>query len=362
MRVLVAASRFPQHPEAGGPRAALDLCLALTRHVDVTVLAPARPGAPARERWGALEVRRAARITPRALRRTAREHGCEVVHALGLFPLGLASAWTRGRTRRFALATTLARRDAFALPRLPVARSLARWFAARCDAVVAPASNVREAFERVLGRPSPTRVVLPGVDAAFFRAASEPRVESPFPGGFVLFAGRLAALDGLDVLLRALPRVRERHPGLGLVALGDGLLAGDLRALVNELGLAEWVRFPGLVDRARVAAHLHACRAACVPSTVDARGEAEAVPSLALEALAAGARVVATDAGGVPDLIEPGRNGWLALAGDPADLAARLLDALDAPLPPGVSASADAHDWARVAEQHVEIYARALRG
>jgi len=122
------------------------------------------------------------------------------------------------------------------------------------------------------------------------------------------------------------------------------------------------VRFAGTVDRARVAAHLQACRVLCAPSIVDRRGQAEAAPGVLLEALAAGARVVATDAGGVPDLIEPGRSGWLALAGDPADLAARLLEALDAPLPPGAAAIADAHDWSRVAEQHLEIYERALRG
>src|SRR5262249_36954330 len=157
--------------------------------------------------------------------------------------------------------------------------------------------------------------------------------------GFLLFAGRLVAQKGPDVLLRALPRVRERHAGLGLVVLGDGPLAGDLRALARELGIEEWVRFAGAVDRASVAAHLQACRAACLPSIVDARGQAEAAPPFLLEALAAGARLVATDAGGVPDSIVPGRDGWLALAGNPDSLAEALLAALHAPLPPGAAAT-----------------------
>lgn len=362
MRVLIVTSTFPLHREDGGSRAVLDLALALLRHAEVTVLAPSRPGASARERWGGLEIRRFTGFAPLALRGLVRELACEVVHAQGLLPQGVVTARARGRKRRFANVITLRRSDAYLLPRIPAARALARWTCARSDAVLAAASNVRECFDRVLGAPSHARVVPNGVDTAYFRTPASPHVESAFPGGFVLFAGRLAPQKGLDVLLRALPRVRERHPGLGLVALGDGPLAGELRGLASELGLAEWVRFAGHVDRARVAAHLQACRALCAPSIVDRHGQSEATPSVLLEALAAGARLVATDAGGVPDLISPGHNGWLALANDPADLAAVLLDALDAPLPPGVAETADAHDWARVAEQHIEIYQRALHG
>jgi glycosyltransferase involved in cell wall biosynthesis len=395
MRVLVVASSFPLHPDDGGPRSALDLCAALQRHVDVTALAPSQPGALARERWGELEVRRFSyfrlraqqRIAygaglretlsgsacaqlqipwfvaaeARAVRALARERGCELVHSLGLVPQGLAVAWARGRDRRFAHVATLHGSDAYFLPRVPAARRIARWIRARVDAVLAPAEPVRECFDRVLGAPSHARVVHPGVDTALYRKAVSPRAESPFPGGFVLFAGRLVAQKGLDVLLRALPRVRERHPELGLVVLGDGPLADPLRSLARELGLEPWVRFAGAVDRAQVAAHLQACRVACAPSIVDLRGQSEAAPPLLLEALAAGARLVATDAGGAPELVVPGRSGWLALAGDPADLAAQLLLALDAPPPPCVAETADAHDWTRVAQQHLEVYEDALR-
>jgi len=397
MRVLFATSAFPRHAEQGGSRGALDLCLALGRHANVTVLAPSEPGTPARERWGELEIRRFdyralrarqrlvygpglretlhhsalaqlqvpwfAVAEARALRALAREIRCEVVHAHGLLPQAVAAAWARGgeRRRRFTHVAALVGSDAYFLPRIPGARALARWIRARSDALLAPSSNLRECFDRVLGAPSHARVVPGGVDTAHFRAPASPRVESPFPGGFVLYAGRLVAQKGPDVLLRALPRVREHHAGLGLVVLGDGPLAGELRSLARELGLEPWVRFAGHVDRAAVAAHLQACRAVCLPSVVDRRGQAEAAPALLLEALAAGARLVATDAGGVPDLIAPGRNGWLAIAGDSHALAAALLAALDAPLPPGAAATADAHDWARVAEEHFEIYEGALR-
>src|SRR5258705_3338662 len=173
MRVLFAASAFPRHADEGGSRGALDLCLALARRANVTVLAPSEPGTPARERWGELEIRRFDYFAPRAqqrlvygpglretlhhsaraqlqvpwfavaearaLRALAREIGCEVVHAHGLLMQGIAAAWARGGgRRRFAHVAALVGSDAYFLPRIPGARALARWIRARSDALLAP--------------------------------------------------------------------------------------------------------------------------------------------------------------------------------------------------------------------------------
>jgi len=396
MRVLVATSAFPLRRDAAVPRSGLDLCEALSRHVEVTVLAPGAPDAAPLDTWGALDVRRFAYFLPqrrqclaygpgvtenlerstwarvqvptllacqaRAVRRVADEVDADVVHSDAILPAGLAAAWARGRRRRrFAHVTTLDGSDSHLLPRVPAARALARWICHRSDAIVAVSSDARENLDRVLGRSSGATLLPVGVDTAHFRAPVARPVSSPFPGGFLLFAGRLVALKGVDVLLAALPRVRERHPELGLVVLGDGPLAPELREDARRRGLADWVRFAGEADREQVAAHLHACRAAVVPSVVDDRGRAEGTPAVALEALAAGARLVASDAGGVPDVVSEGRNGWLSVAGDPEDLAAKILAALDAPVPTRVGAVADSLDWSRVAERTIAIYERALK-
>ncbi len=394
MRVLVATGSFPLRRDDASPRLGLDLCEALARHVEVTVLAPGAPDAAPLDTWGALDVRRFAYFLPRrreclaygagmpenlersawarvqlpfllacqarAVRRVADEVGADVVHSHRILPSGLAAAWARGRRRRFAHVTTLHGSDSHLLPRLPAARAIARWICARSDGIVAVSNNVRENLDRVLGRPSGATLLPVGVDTAHFRSPAAKPVSSTFPAGFLLFVGRLVAIKGVDVLLAALSRVRERHPELGLVVLGDGPLAPALREEARRRGLADWVRFAGAADRDQVAAHLRACRAVVVPSVVDERGRAEGTPSIALEALAAGARLVVSDAGGLPDLVFAGRNGWLAVAGDPEDLAAKIVAALDAPVPARVGAVADSLDWARVAERTIAIYERAL--
>jgi glycosyltransferase involved in cell wall biosynthesis len=396
MRVLIATSTFPRHTrDSATPRFVLDLADAIARHVSVTVLAPGAPGAEARERWGALEVRRFDYFHPRRLQRLAYAAGmpenlrrswwargqvagflaCEaralgsltsamradVVHSHWLLPQGLAAAWARGRAGRFAHVTTLHGSDAHLLERFPGARSLARWINARSDAVIAAATPLRDRLDIVLGHSSGATVLPVGVNTALFRSALHSHVASTFPDGHLLFVGRLVPIKGLDVLLRALQIVRKRIPGLGLVVLGGGPEAPSLRETSRSLGLDPWVNFAGTADRATVSAQLQACRSAVLPSVVDRTGHAEGMPAVVLEALASGARLIATDAGGIPDVVVPGYNGWLARPGDPGDLAATILRALEAPVPPGAQKTADAHDWSVVAERHLAIYEGALR-
>lgn len=398
MRVLVSASTFPLRPADGIPRFVLDLCDALAERCAVTVLAPGAPGAPARERGGTdgrIDVRRFTYFLPRsrqrlaygagmpdnlrsswlarlqapgflacqarALRALADEVRADVVNSHWIVPQGLAAALARGRERRFAHVVTLHGGDSYFLPRLPGARRIADFVLSRSDAVVAVSSNVRANLDRVLGRPSGAVVQPVGVHTAFFRSRADAApVAAGFGDGFLLFVGRFIAIKGLAVLLRALPRVRERHPALGLVAIGYGPLEAELRALARAQGLEDAVVFAGRRDHAEVAATLRVCRAAVVPSVVDADGRAEGMPSVVAEALAAGARLVATDAGGVPDVVVPGRVGWLARPGDPEDLARAILEALDAPVPPGVAAAADALDWSRVAARTLAVFEDAL--
>lgn len=399
MRVLVSASTFPVRPGDGLPRFVYDLCEALADRCEVTALVPDAPGAAARERIGRVDVLRFRYFWPRRLERlaygggigdnlrrswlarlqpppfvlceaaatraVARARRIDVVNSHWILPQGLASALARGSRPRFRHVVTLHGGDSYLMRRLPFGSALARFVAARSDAFVAVSSNVRANLDAALGRPSHALLQPVGVDTSRFRHAG-PAAPSPFAGGYLLYVGRLVPVKGVSVLLRALPRVRERHPQLGLLVVGYGPLEAALRAEAAQLGLADAVRFEGQRSHAEIAGYLRGCRAAVVPSVVEEDGRAEGMPSVAIEALAAGARLVASAAGGLPDVVRDGDNGWLARPGDPEHLAARILAALDDPAPAtvleGAAHTADALDWARVAARYVETFERALAG
>lgn len=135
---------------------------------------------------------------------------------------------------------------------------------------------------------------------------------------------RLAPQKAHEVLLCAVARLAPDRPGLRLVMVGGGEREGALRALADELGLADRVLFTGV--RRDVAKLLPGFDVSCLSSVH------EGVPLAVLESMAAGLPVVATACGALPDLITEGVEGHLVPAGDVTALAARLGELADDPV------------------------------
>ncbi|GAA5110963.1 hypothetical protein GCM10023320_03300 [Pseudonocardia adelaidensis] len=118
------------------------------------------------------------------------------------------------------------------------------------------------------------------------------------------------------VLLRTIAALAPTHPRLRLVVVGDGPEAPRVRALVDELGIADRVDFTGL--RSDVPALLPAFDISCLSSVH------EGAPLAVLESMAAGVPMVATDCGALRDLVADEEEGFIVPVGDEPALAARL--------------------------------------
>lgn len=143
----------------------------------------------------------------------------------------------------------------------------------------------------------------------------------PAARGNLLFVGRLGAVKGVPILLDAFRRARNANPGLTLTLIGDGPDRRALEAAAADLGGA--VRFLGYRNQAQVADALAVCDALVLPSF------AEGVPVVLMEAMAAGRPVVATQVGGIGELVQDGISGRLVPPGDPEALAGAIHDVLD---------------------------------
>jgi glycosyltransferase involved in cell wall biosynthesis len=139
----------------------------------------------------------------------------------------------------------------------------------------------------------------------------------------VLGVGRLTEQKDFPTLIRAFAEVRKRRPAR-LVILGEGPDRAALTSLIAELGLQSDVALPGFLDNA--AAYM-------AHSAVFALSSAwEGLPTVLIEAMAAGARVVSTDCPSGPrEILQDGRLGALVPVGDSAALAAAIVAALDQP-------------------------------
>ncbi|MFL5516671.1 MAG: glycosyltransferase family 4 protein, partial [Gemmatimonadales bacterium] len=155
-------------------------------------------------------------------------------------------------------------------------------------------------------------VIQNGVDLGRFRprangrGASNQRIRC-------LAVSRLVERKGLDDLIRAFAALERGRYELEIV--GSGADAQSLRAMVADLGLEDLVHFAGPLDRVRTAARYRDADIFTLASWEEAFGNAFA------EALASGLPVVGTNVGGIPELVEHGRNGVLVPPQDPGTLA-----------------------------------------
>jgi len=142
----------------------------------------------------------------------------------------------------------------------------------------------------------------------------------------ILGVGRLTAQKDFITLLRAFARLRQRQP-VRLVILGEGEARGELEALSEQLGVSEDVALPGF--RSNAMAYM-------ARSAVFALSSAwEGLPTVLIEALASGTRVVATDCPSGPrEILQGGRLGALVPVGDAEALAEAVSAALNHPMPP----------------------------
>ena len=108
------------------------------------------------------------------------------------------------------------------------------------------------------------------------------------------------------------------------IIAGDGPEAEPLQRLAEELGVAEQISFVGNVRWDRVLQYFQLCTLFVVPSIYDDNGNADAMPTTLLEAMAAGRPIIATAVNGIPLVVEEGKTGAIVEERNPEALAAAI--------------------------------------
>jgi glycosyltransferase involved in cell wall biosynthesis len=294
-----------------------------------------------------------------ALRRLLRRTGARVVNTHWMVPQGLSAAILR-RIMPIKHVLHVHAADVYLLRRLPLGRAIARFVVERADWIFADGSHVKTSLDALIDRDSGAGLRPMGVWTRGFSTTDAP-ADLQYPDGYILFVGRLVEKKGVVYLLRALHLIRTEFPNLGLVLIGGGPLERVLRLEVDQLGLQDSVTFTGPMPHQEIVRYLHGCRVSCVPSIIDSKGETEGMPTVVIEAMAAGVPVVGSDVDGIPDVLRHRENGWLANPADAEDLARKLSEALTHVSKDSISKAArrtaELHDWERVAEQYAEAIA-----
>lgn len=187
--------------------------------------------------------------------------------------------------------------------------------------VITVSAALRDEYVQHGLAPSKVRVIHNGIEVERFRRSRDEarrqivtELDVPPDAPIAVTVSVLRPAKGIEVLLDAIRQI----PGAMFLIIGDGPIRDDLAALAQQHGVADRIRWAGF--RNDVEALLPGCDLFVHPSLDDA------FPTVLLEALAAGLPIVATNVGGVPEIVTPGVTGMLVPPGD----ARRLADCVGA--------------------------------
>ena len=312
MRVLVITNLYPDARQPAFGTFVAEHVDALRRAgADVVVVAIS--GVPVHQ----ARIRKYLSLTIRAamagLRARLRRARPDVVEAHVAFPtasVGLLAARLAG-----APLVVYCHGSDVTAARTPRQRAMAGWLLRRAELVVANSIFIRDLLESRFGIP-PSRLIVisPGVDLALFSGPELDRHPNE-----ILYVGRLASRKGVYELVQAAAGLGDDAVRLQFV--GDGPERLGLERAAASAGVA--AGFAGPLPHAEAAHRMRLAGVIAMPSTYP-----EGLGLAALEAMAAGAMTVATDAGAIGELVEHGQTGWLVEPGNVVALSAALRDAL----------------------------------
>jgi D-inositol-3-phosphate glycosyltransferase len=224
-----------------------------------------------------------------------------------------------------------------------------------CQRIIAATEREKEELVRYYSAlPEKIGIVPCGVNMELFqpvdRTAARQMLGLP-DGKILLFVGRIDPLKGIDRLLEAMPHL-QHFEGLRLVIIGGDEYSRNevekLRRLSRELKVQDSVTFQGLIKQERLPYFYSAADVCVVPSYYESFGLA------ALESLACGTPVVATNVGEMRNIIRSGETGYVVPGNTPHELAAKIARLLSEPPRDmesalSIRASVSRFDWANIA-------------
>lgn len=242
-----------------------------------------------------------------AVARHARD--CDIIHAQ--WTLSAAAAWLSRPWHGKPIVATLQGSDIFQVVTNRWGALLTRLVLQHCDRITALSRALVDATETI-GIPATAITIIPnGVDLAQFIPSD--RIRAPL----IVYVGSLIRRKGVIYLLRAMAQLAPAHPSLRLVIVGEGVERPSLQSAARELGIAARVSFVGEASREHVRSWMQQAKVFVLPSTEEGFGV------VLLEALACGTPIVASQVGGICDVVTP-EVGILVPPGDPDALAAAI--------------------------------------
>ena len=368
MRILMHSIYFP--PEVGGLETHVaTLCKALMkRGHDVTVVTShSIKSAPKFEVYDGIKVHRVFCPKKSTLGWTVTSIAAipkvyslskdiDILHA-HTFP-SIVPCAPPAKIRKIPFVATIHTSHFLRLAKKAFWRKVLKFLLKKPDIILAPSKEIKDVCVDIAPNIKAYSLIN-AVDIERFKP-TKPVIDRINNEKIIIVPRRLFEKNGVEYAIRALPLVREKVSA-HLYLIGDGPLREKLIRLANELGITDFVHFLGAKPNKEMPGYLSSADVVVIPSLIEATSVA------ALEAMACERVVVASNVGGLPEIVTE-KTGKLAQPGDPADLAEKIIEVLLMPDELKANLGRNAREmvvknWSTdsLAEQVEKIYLEAIK-
>ncbi|TVM35254.1 glycosyltransferase family 4 protein [Oceanidesulfovibrio marinus] len=368
-RILVITSTYPRWGGDVTPDFVHELCKHVSRHNDITVVAPYTPGSKTRAIMDGIPVYRfkywlntdkiltnGQAILPNLRKKTwywiqvpalilseiiyaaylLRKFKPQIIHAHWIVPQGLCAFFARLISMHpCSVICTVHGTDIWGLGRL---NPLKKYIWNHIDGLTMVSNSLVQEVKRIGIAPKVRTAVIPmGIDTEQFNPKRRDpilRQQHRISGPFLLFVGRLSKPKGVTDLIQAMPEIIHAFPDAKLLIIGSGEEYDALVNSRNNLNLtSDQVSFLGSLPKHALPPYYATADIFIGPSVRTPHGDQEGFGLTFIEAMASGTHVVATDLPNFDDYIEDGATGYRIRQQDPQSISQKVINILSDPQP-----------------------------
>jgi N-acetyl-alpha-D-glucosaminyl L-malate synthase BshA len=249
--------------------------------------------------------------------RVTAKHSLDLLHVHYSIPHATAAYLSRGLTGK-PYVVTLHGSDVTILGGDPSYEPVNTFSIEQADAVTAVSRYMAEEAKQTLGITKEIRVIPNFVDTDTYHPAPCELMEQPERDIVVAHVSNFRAVKRVEDAVYAMCMVTKRAPNARLMLIGDGPERHGIERLIDKMDLRRNVTLTGY--RSDVPELLRCADTLVLPS------ETESAPLTILEAMSTGLPVIATRVGGIPEMVEDDRTGFLVPLKHPEDIAERILE------------------------------------
>lgn len=239
---------------------------------------------------------------------------CDIIHAQFLLS-GFVGVFIK-KLLGHKLVITAHGSDIYMIPEGGLMKKTFITIISQSDSVIAVSNANKRKLVNLHLKERMIKVIHNGVSLSVFKKESSPRANRKEP--HIIWVGRMTKEKGLEYLIKAMKITVTRYPNSKLTLVGDGPLKKKLGGIIKELSLNDNIIFTGFVKNEEVFKYLKNADIFVLPSL------SEGLPIVALEAMAAGKTVIASDVGGTSEVVKDGITGFLVEPKNPEMLAEKI--------------------------------------